>query len=94
MKINNSAIEILNNCINKVFFLDKWRRPSKPGELINSLSSEEREALIKLTSDETKAMETPGAAYWCEEYYLQKKADKELSEEKIKFDSKIKMWMI
>jgi len=88
MKIN--PLEILDRLVQKVFFLDRWRRSGKPGELVSTLSNEDREALGNLTSDEVTKMQTPGAAYWCESYYREKEFQNKFSEEKQKFDKLIK----
>lgn len=93
MKTSLKALDILDRIVQKVFFLDRWRRPGKPGEMINSLPPEEREELVKLTSEEAEKQATPPAPYWCENYYRQKDGDKELSEEKKKFDAKMKFWI-
>ncbi len=90
MKIKQTALEILDKAVNKVFWLCRFQRPGKPGEVIDSLSSEEREALTKLTSDEAKNMQVPGAAYYCDNYYRRRDGDRLLSEEKLKFDKVLK----
>ncbi len=90
MKTKMKALDILDRLIQKVFFLDRYRRPGKPGEMITSLPPEEREELNKLTSDEAEKQTTPGAPYWCENHYRQIDADKELSDAKLKFDAIIK----
>lgn len=88
------ALEILDSLIQRVFLFDRWRRPGKPGEVVNSLRPEDRAELTNLTSDEAKEQVTPGPAYWCDNHYHQIEADKKLSEEKKKFDTKMKFWMM
>jgi hypothetical protein len=94
MKIKLKAFDVLERIIQRVFFIDRWRRPGKPGEMINLLPPEEREELTKLTSKEVEKQVTPPAPYWCDNYYRQQDANKELSEEKKKFDVKMKFWMM
>jgi len=52
------ALEILDLLVQKIFLLDRWRpragRPGKPGELVASLSSKDREVLQTLTSKEVE----------------------------------------
>lgn len=67
-----------------------WGRVGKPGEVIQSLSEEEREALTALKSDELDQLEVPAAPYYCDEFYQNRKFNKEVSNDKLAFDQKMK----
>jgi hypothetical protein len=94
-----SAIKVFDGLVQRAygivsFFGDRLRRgkfESKPGELVERLSSEEREALQKLTVDDLNAAEpSPGMiALFAEvgtEADPEKWAENHIRQEKLKFD--------
>lgn len=74
LKIFESLFESL---VEKVFMLDRWKlrfgHKCKSGEVAKSLSNEDRQELIKLTSEDLNQMQILGAPYWCDKYYTDKK---------------------
>jgi hypothetical protein len=84
------ALEVLESLVQKIFMLDRWRpkagRSGKPGELVASLPSKDREVLQTLTSKEVETQLVPDPIYWCDDYYTVQDQDKAGREAKLNFN--------
>lgn len=88
----NESTNIFQKLIEKVNFLSRWYRrvgkPGRPGEVIETLSLEEKQELSKLTSDKVKDLEVH-PRYWFDNYYNYLETSQKLSDIKLKFDKKL-----
>lgn len=78
--------------VHKISSLGHWKQRSynhtKPGEVIASLSSNERELLSNLSSEDLKEIEMH-PDYWCDDYYNNKDQEIQYRNSKLEFDKKI-----
>lgn len=78
------ALDILQRMVEALFLQSRWRKPGNPGEVVSSLSEEQRETLKELKSDDFADLHVPW--YEC----VGKNEDTEnnglVKSEKLKFD--------
>ena len=87
------AIDVLDMLLQRVFMIDRYKarpgHPGKPGEMIEHLTDEQRDALKELKPTDIIPSAIPGAAYYCSDFYTKRQYDKSLSEAKLEFDTKL-----
>lgn len=84
------AEEILSRLIARVLMVDRYKRPGKPGEVVQSLPEEQRTILSGLRSDDIGPDTIRRDLLWVGNGTYRERTQSLIREECLKFDKKLR----